>query len=237
MKSTSKYKIIENYILDKINSSYYKNGDCIPTEYELAKQFNVSRLTVRHATDNLVAKGFLVRTRGSGTYIAKSNIISRSIPIKSFTNEMSTLGKKVETKVIIFNIIQKSERISHILKIPEDEEIYYFERLRLADGIPMMYESTYMSVSKFPDLSYEVLLNSKYDYVEKKKNKKIVCCEHTIVPIIIEDENIKKLMGILDNTPVLKIHNITYLEEGDVLDYTELIINTQYYQYNITKTI
>lgn len=234
MKSTSKYKIIENDILDKINSLYYKNGDLIPTEYELAKKYSVSRLTVRQATNNLVAKGFLIRTQGSGTYISKSNIVSRTIPIKSFTNEMKSLGKKVETKVITFTIIPKADKIADILKILESDSIYYFERLRLADDIPMMYECTYMSVKEFPDISYDILRNSKYEYVEKNRNERISHSEHTVIPII-PDERIRELMNITDNSPVLKIYNTTYLESGVILDYTELVINSRYYQYNTIK--
>lgn len=65
----AQYKQIENDILDKISTCFYKKNDMIPTELELARNYNVSRVTVRRATDNLVAKGLLYRTPGVGTFV------------------------------------------------------------------------------------------------------------------------------------------------------------------------
>ena len=39
MTKELKYKMIENYILKKIDSGEYKIGEQIPTEYELCKMF------------------------------------------------------------------------------------------------------------------------------------------------------------------------------------------------------
>ena len=54
-KRIAQYKQIEKDILDKIQTGYFKQNDMIPTELELSKTYNVSRVTVRRATDNLVA--------------------------------------------------------------------------------------------------------------------------------------------------------------------------------------
>ena len=53
-KRIAQYKQIEKDILDKIQTGYFKQNDMIPTELELSKTYNVSRVTVRRATDNLV---------------------------------------------------------------------------------------------------------------------------------------------------------------------------------------
>ena len=42
----------------------------MPAEIELAKQFNVGRVTVRHAMEKLVAEGLIVRVAGRGTFPA-----------------------------------------------------------------------------------------------------------------------------------------------------------------------
>lgn len=63
-KRIAQYKQIENDLLQKINLGYYKKDDLIPTELELSNTYHVSRVTVRKATDNLVAKGLLTRVAG-----------------------------------------------------------------------------------------------------------------------------------------------------------------------------
>lgn len=65
---TPQYKRIERDISEKISSGYYSVGNSLPTEQELGKQYGVSRVTVRKALDNLVAKDLLIRTPGVGTF-------------------------------------------------------------------------------------------------------------------------------------------------------------------------
>ena len=60
-KRIAQYKQIENDLLEKINLGYYQKDDMIPTELELSNTYHVSRVTVRRATDNLVARGLLSR--------------------------------------------------------------------------------------------------------------------------------------------------------------------------------
>ena len=66
-KRIAQYKQIENDLLEKINLGYYQKDDMIPTELELSNTYHVSRVTVRRATDNLVARGLLSRIAGVGT--------------------------------------------------------------------------------------------------------------------------------------------------------------------------
>ena len=51
---------IKNWILNK----EFNPGEKIPSENELAKKFNVSRLTARQAISQLVQEGFLISKRG-----------------------------------------------------------------------------------------------------------------------------------------------------------------------------
>ena len=56
-----KYVQIQNYILQKIESGEYAAGDKIPSEIELARQFDVSRLTVNTAVKELANSGIVER--------------------------------------------------------------------------------------------------------------------------------------------------------------------------------
>ena len=60
-KGISIYYQIEEYIREKIESQEWPQGSKLPSEMELAKYFNVSRSTVRHAIANLVLEGILIR--------------------------------------------------------------------------------------------------------------------------------------------------------------------------------
>ncbi|MCM3763902.1 GntR family transcriptional regulator [Neobacillus niacini] len=233
-KRLAKYKIIENELLDKINSGFYSKGQLIPTEQELSKEYNVSRVTVRQATNNLVAKGYLVRNPGSGTFVAEPTLIGRTTNVKSFTNEMEAIGKTVTSEILEFKIIPASDYISSKLHVPVDTPVYNIERLRKADGEPMMHETTYMSVAEYPDLSYEKLLHSRYQYIEETKKASISFVQQAVVPIF-PSEVIVKHFHCDPEQPILKVLNTTHLETGEIADHSVLVLNSPKYQYQAIK--
>jgi DNA-binding GntR family transcriptional regulator len=233
-KRLAKYKMIENDLLNNINSGFYSKGQLVPTELELATEYGVSRVTVRQATNNLVAKGYLVRNQGSGTFVAQPTHIGRTANVKSFTDEMDALQKKVTSEVLDFKIVPASEYISNKLNIPVDTPVYYIERLRKADDEPMVLETTYMNVSDYRDLSYEKLLHSRYKYVEETKNVSIGSSHQVVVPIMPTEEMIQYFQCDPEQ-PILRVLNTTYLETGEICDHSVLVLNSAKYQYQAIK--
>ena len=69
IKNLLKHRRISQWIVNSINNGHFKPGDKLPSEHALSKQFDTSRQTVRHATEELVQRGLLSRQRGSGTYV------------------------------------------------------------------------------------------------------------------------------------------------------------------------
>ncbi|WP_373898392.1 GntR family transcriptional regulator [Haloimpatiens sp. FM7315] len=231
----AQYKQIQNDILDKISTGYYKKDDSIPTELELSKTYNVSRVTVRRATDNLVAKGILTRTPGVGTFVSRNPATQKIAKLKSFTQEMIELGIKPSTKVCTFSIKKADDKIARKLNLESDSMIYFIERIRYGNNEPLAFEKTYMSVESNPELSIKILEESKYNYIEKVKKLKIGYSYHQTSPILPPDK-IAKLFNIDKQTPIIKIGNTTYFEDGTILDYTELYFNSPKYQLNYIKS-
>lgn len=69
---TPKYLQIKNILLKEISGGKYKKGDKIPSENVLPSRFQVSKLTVVKAIEELVNEGILERVKGSGTYVAEN---------------------------------------------------------------------------------------------------------------------------------------------------------------------
>lgn len=86
--TTPIYLIIENDIKAAINNGSFKSGDLIPSENELKEKYNVSRMTVRQALNNLVNEGLLFRHQGKGTFVSNAKIEKSIQGIRSFTEEM-----------------------------------------------------------------------------------------------------------------------------------------------------
>lgn len=150
--------------------------------------------------------------------------------VKSFTTEMLEYGKKPSSLVRTFNITTAGKTISDILHVKENDQVYYIERTRLADGTPVLFERTFMFVDLHPELSIKTLQASKYDYGDQVVNNSI----QTVSPIF-PSEYISSELYIPTTQPILRVFNITYTQEDQVFDYTELYLHPELYQYNVYK--
>lgn len=229
-----KYKEIENDILEKMNAQYYKTGEAIPTEQQLAESYGVSRVTIRKATDALVMRGLLKRITGSGTYVEGLPAHQKETRQIGFTKEMESLHMNARTEVTTFSTIQADSHIASFLGIQEDDLIYYIERNRYGDDLLLQFEISYMPVALFPDLSISHLRVSKYDYVENVRGIKIDYCHHQTFPIL-PPEALAKEFQIDCTTPIIKIINMTHDVSGRVIDYTIQYINSPHYQLNYIR--
>lgn len=68
------YIQIHNDIKRAIEAGKWAVGDRIPSERELSRNFDVSRMTLRQAIQTLVDEGILERQVGSGTYVANQKV-------------------------------------------------------------------------------------------------------------------------------------------------------------------
>ncbi|MEF3305004.1 GntR family transcriptional regulator [Paenibacillus sp. GYB003] len=64
------YKQIKQFILDNIRQSVWQPGDKTPSENELAAQFQVSRITIKNALQELIEEGLIYRVQGKGTFVS-----------------------------------------------------------------------------------------------------------------------------------------------------------------------
>ncbi|MGQ7746249.1 GntR family transcriptional regulator, partial [Pectobacterium brasiliense] len=99
------YKFIAEQIRSRINSAEFRVGEVLPAEKCLAKEFSVSRMTVRKALELLVAEGLLDRRHGSGTYILQKDVQHESHALNSFAEHMRLIGRTTTNDVVDFRII------------------------------------------------------------------------------------------------------------------------------------
>lgn len=136
------YKVAED-IEDRIDNNEYKVGSLIPSERELCSIYNVSRMTIRLAIDELVRDGKVKKCQGKGTYVCNRSIQQNLNNIYSFSKEMEKQGKISSTKVIEKKVIRADEKLARHLGVETGEKAIFLERLRCADKTPVMVEKTW----------------------------------------------------------------------------------------------
>ncbi|MFC3884911.1 GntR family transcriptional regulator [Bacillus songklensis] len=226
------YYQIEEGLKELIAREELKAGDIVPSERELAERYNVSRMTVRQAINNLVNDGYLVRQRGKGTFVANSKIEQGLQGLTSFSEDMRARGMNPSSKLLEFNLIQAPVTIASKLAINEGEFICEIKRVRLADDIPMAYERLYISRKLVPDLTEEIVSSSMYEYIENTLNINIVKGEQTLEASIAR-KNEAAILQINEGAPVLLIERTSYMDNQKPLEFVQSVYRGDRYKFKI----
>jgi GntR family mannosyl-D-glycerate transport/metabolism transcriptional repressor len=213
------YRKIAEAIREKIRSGEYKVDTALPTEAQLREEFDCSRVTVRQALKLLIEGEELESVQGSGTYVKASKVNYDIDHQSSFSEKWAHLEGVTHSDVLAFEIQTASITQADLLDIEEGDRIYYIKRIRYVDDNPITVEETWMPTAMFPDLNYQVMQNSKYDYIEQQKQLTIDRSEQEIVPILPADD-IAQLLGIETQRPIIEKRTRGYLADDIVFEYS-----------------
>jgi len=125
-----------------------RGGDFAPgkqflTEREIAERFKTSRPTANKALSSLVSQGLLEMRRGAGTFVRESVLDYDLERLVSFTDKAMAAGKVPGTTLIDYRKIDgrtAPPEVASSLKVGPEESLIYMERVRLADGMPVIFE-------------------------------------------------------------------------------------------------
>ncbi len=71
------YKYIKDEIVRQIKDGVYKPDQCLPSERDFCLIYGTTRMTVRHALNDLEVEGVVYRLQGKGTFVAGAASCSR----------------------------------------------------------------------------------------------------------------------------------------------------------------
>jgi len=205
------YHQLEEYIKQQIENGLLMEETVIPSEREYAERFQISRMTVRQAINNLVAEGYLKRQKGRGTFVNKKKVEQELQGMTSFTEDMLSRGMSPSSTLLSFQIIPADKKTATDLGIEENNFVYKIKRIRLADNAPMALETAYIPVELVPGLTEENSNLSLYQYIEEHLSLSISEATQEIEASIVSSHDAEPL-GIKIGDPILLIERISYLQ-------------------------
>ena len=213
------YVQIAESLLERIRAGELAPEERLPSERELSKSLNVSRMTLRAALRELDNKGLLVRRAGDGTYVAKPKIERQAAKLVPFTENMRSRGYQASARLIVFEQRYAKVSIASNLKIPVSAPVYYFQRLRLINNEPVLLEKCTMPIYRFPNLE-------KHD-LEKRSVYEIAETEYEIVPhhseqsleAVSATEFEADFLGIDPGTPLMMERRLAFDKDNHPIEY------------------
>lgn len=224
------YKNIVNAIRELITSNNIFVGEPLPPEYQLAQRWNVSRNTIRKALAELAAEGVIETRKGAGSFLCYKKFVPQVNTSMGFSEIARLHGKPSTSRVLKFEALPATEDIAAKLKIPSGEWVYQVKRIRLIDNIPMQLENTWLSVTRFPQLTISDMNKSKFDFFERVCGITISGSFETFSTELANQE-VARILNISVKDPVIRMETQAVDIHHVILDYSILYNNS--YEFNV----
>ncbi|RXZ80659.1 GntR family transcriptional regulator [Paenibacillaceae bacterium] len=228
------YLQVKKIIKDRILHGAYPLGTNIPSEPQLESEFNVSKMTVRNAIQELAQEGYVEKKSGVGTIVIRNTSFSKLSKGKRFTEILVEEGHKIEKQLLHAEWMENEE---------QDERFQLFgaqclkiERLYVLDGKPYIHYSHYLSsaILPFRELD-ELAFQSLYELIEESQidisNFKD---RFTVGPA---PEEVERLLQIPHGKAMFKRLRSSYDVTGTIVEYSVGHYNTELQPYLVSYDV
>ena len=228
---------ISKRLRSALDTGEWRPGDLLPPERQLAGRYGCSLITVRRALSELTREGRLERTRGRGTTVLRPRIERDFAGTMSFTEEMQDRGLDPETKVIASRPESAGEVVAAALQIEPGSPTLYVERLRAADGEPLLLEQVHLPAEQFPGLlASDLEHGSLYDLLTARYGTRIVRARESLAPVLLRARE-ARLLGQRPRTPALQIEGIAFSAEGIPVEFARSYVRGDRTRYYIERVV
>lgn len=215
-------------------SKEYRFGDRFLTERDISEKFQVSRATANKALASLVSEGLLEFRRGIGTFVRRDVIDYDVRSLVSFTEKARAAGKTPSTELITFGKLTAAEvdaEIGTALQVSGDDLLWEMERLRLADGVPVIWEHRYVVHRHCPKLTKSQAEGSLYRAWTETHGLVIAGANEIIRAVLPIKEEARRLRTTA-RTPVLEVRSVGFLDDNGPLWWERTLYRSDQYEFH-----
>jgi GntR family transcriptional regulator len=226
------YLLIYNAIKKDIKERYYVPGDLLPAETELEKKFAASRTTVRHAIERLKGEGYVKVEQGRGTAVLNSLTTQKLNCVTSITETLKAKGYVVTTRGMHIERIKATDRLSAVLGVKDDAQVFRIQRIQCADRFPIAIMTNYLEAGMVPDIDkFTGTFTSLYAFLEEHYNVVLTDAVETIsaaAATFMESQVLQVPVG----TPLLLSERVSNTIRGP-FEYCVAKLVAEKYEYSV----
>ena len=169
-----KYFQLASILRSKIEDGEWSPRTPIPSERQLELQYNVSRTTIRQAIESLERQGFLYREQGRGTFVSPQKLQKGIQELTSFSEDLQRRGQQPGQVIRSIEFVVPPAKVLQRLELAPSSHMLCIDRIRLADGVPLGLQVSYLALQPNQAITRQELETSGSLY-RILQNKLISC--------------------------------------------------------------
>ncbi len=226
------YQQLNELLQQLIRGGEFPPGRQFLTERAVSTRFGVSRVTANKALSHLVVAGLLEFRKGVGTFV-RDRILDHDLQsLMSFTHRAMLAGRAPATRLLRFETLtgrQVDESVRHSLRLGPSDDVYYCERLRLADSEPVILERRHLVRRLCPGLRRAQLEGSLYSVLTQTFGLPVNAAEQRIQAVSLSPSDARRLR-VAAGSPALCVHAVGYA--GEPLWLEETLYRADRYEFH-----
>ncbi|WP_230933484.1 GntR family transcriptional regulator [Priestia sp. TSO9] len=228
------YLQVIDKIKQNIEKGIFKEKERLPSEFDLSKQLGVSRATLREALRILEEENIIVRRHGVGTFVnTKPTFLSGIEQLNSITHMIEQAGMKAGTIFLSSQIQELSENDLARFACGEDEQILFVERVRTANGEPVVYCMDKVPQRILPE-NFEYKQESLLEILEKQAGKHIAYAVANIEPLGYH-EKVSPILQCEPETALLVLKQMHYDQHDEPILYSINYFKADQFSFQVLR--
>jgi GntR family transcriptional regulator len=213
---------VEEALLKGMADETFAPGSQLPAEDHLVERFAVSRTTIRTAIQSLVARGLVQIRRGKGSFVTQPVITQELTELTGFVEDIQALGREASARVLDRRLVAASETVARQLSLKRGAAVARIQRVRLADGIPLSFDETYLPQELGEKIMADDLENQPIFWLlEQKYATPLLEAEYRLAAVASHG-TVARALGIEAGGTIFLIERTTFSGNRRPVDYERL---------------
>lgn len=225
------YSQLKQILRTAIVNGEYVQGQQIPTEQELMKRYDVSRITVRRAIQELINERYLIKSQGKGTFVNEIRPNRELVNLKSFTENCEEHHHVAKSQVLSVSLDKANKHDIRRLGVSEEDKVIHVARLRSKDDTPFLIEHSYYPYPQYAVLLERNLSGSIYAILKEELGMIPIRSEKSIEIAYATAEQ-AQLLGINKGAAVFLMRTIVYDENDQPVHHNIVYLDGVTYRFN-----
>ena len=151
----SSYRTVQDEVLRRIRAREWKPGETIPSETDLAEEFDCARATVNRALRELAEAGLVDRRRKAGTRVAVNPVRKATLDIPVTRLEVEARGATYRHRLMARVERPAPPHVAAAMDVADGAPLLHLTALHLADERPFLFEDRWLNPVAAPGIAAE----------------------------------------------------------------------------------
>ena len=223
------YQQLRDIFVSRLGDGTWQPGAALPSEFELARELDVSQGTVRKTLDDLAVERLVVRRQGRGTYAAEHN--EQRILFQFFKLQPDGGARAFPES----RVLRASEGVANAaerrnLGLAQGAPVVRIRRLRSLGGAPVIAETIVVPGQMFPGLSRDDVPNNLYGLYSEKFGVTVAGASERLKAVGLSGPD-AKLLGVEAGTAALHIDRLAHALDGRAAEWRVSLCLTAHFHY------